>query len=261
MASVPNSINAVSAAASGIQPTGGADAGVGFHSEQPVRIDRYDPTEQTQFKNRLEEEQRDIQPEAVATYPKYPESPFVRYVSRPLSNGELSNSVQSYKPEDRSHMGTPLNPFWIRNDMWSMTHEADIFADSGPNWVPPQVQAHTSRNLPGYDRNTYLDNQEQPQHSTEAAPIAKSNAVAPSAPAAGSVTSAVAASNQTQMEIPQSNPAIPNEAGTTASSEGKSTDVKVGDVINMEGEEEGSEEKEKKKPRSKRAPKKQKVSS
>jgi hypothetical protein len=258
MASVPNSINSVSAAASGIQPVGGADTGVGFHSEQPVRIDRYDPTEQTQFKNRLEEEQRDIQPEPVATYPKYLESPFVRYVSRPLSSGNLSHGVQSYKPEDRSHMGTPLNPFWIRNDMWSIHHEADIFVDSGPNWVPPQVQAHTSRNLPGYDRSTYLDNQEQPQHSAEASPLTSSTSAAPAAPAAGSVTSAVVASNQTQMDIPKSNPVLPNKEGTPPS-EGKSTEVKVGDTINMEGEEENIESK--KKLRTKRVSKKQKVSS
>lgn len=261
MASVPNSINPVSATASSIQPVGGADTGVGFHSEQPVRIDRHDPTEQTQFKNRLEEEQRDIQAEPVATYPKYLESPFVRYVSRPLSSGNLSNSVQSYKPEDRSHMGTPLNPFWIRNDVWSMNYEADIFADSGPNWVPPQIQAHASRNLPGYDRSTYLDNQEQPQHSTETSPLTKSTSAAPAAPAAGTVTSAVVASNQTQMDIPKSNPVLPNKEGKPPS-EGKSTEVKVGDTMNMEdGSMSGDESKEKKKPRSKRTAKKQKVSS
>jgi hypothetical protein len=236
MASVPSSINPVTVPGANLRPTGGADPGVGFHSEQPISIERHDPTENTHFKNRLEEQQGDIRAEAVATYPKYPESPFVRYVSRPLSQGALSKSVQTFAPEDRSHMGVPLNPFWIRNDLWSMKYEADIFADSGPNWVAPQVSGSVAQNLPGYDRTAYLDNQEQPQHSSQSAPIKSSEPVAPSQPAAGSVTSTTVASQQGEMPIQESNPAVTNEQNppTSPRNDSNKDDIKVGDSVSVD---------------------------
>lgn len=235
MASVPSSINPVSAAASTIQASGGADAGVGFHSQQPVSIPRHDPTEQTQFKNRLEEEQQDIRAEPVSVYPKYPESPFVRYVSRPLSYGSLSKSIQSYTPEDRSQMGVPLNPFWIRNDLWSMKYEADLFSDSGPNWVPPQVNASTTQSMPGYDRPAYLENEQQPQYSNQSAPLTTAVSAAPGVPAAGNVTSTVVASQQGDMPIDQSNPAKTQpEAPSSPKNDMNKDDIKVGDSVSVD---------------------------
>lgn len=204
--------------------TGGADAGVGFHSAQPVSISRFDPTEQTHFKNKQEESQTDVQGQAVSTYPKYHESPFTRYVRRPLSDGVLSNSVVNYKLEDRSTMGVPLNPFWIRNDLWSMANEADIFMTDGEsNFVAPRVTVPSSVPQGSFTRSTYLENQEQPQQSTEAPDIKASVPAPPMASAAGSVTGAVVASDKTQMEIPQSNPAIPGQQGT----EGKEGELKA----------------------------------
>lgn len=112
----------------------GGDSGTGFHSNQPIRAERWDDTENTHFKDRLDSAEGDLRADGnVASYPKYPESPYVRYVQRPLSSGVLSPDVKAYKPEDRSKMGVPLNPFWIRNDLWSMENEADIFMVSQVN--------------------------------------------------------------------------------------------------------------------------------
>jgi hypothetical protein len=226
MSAQPTSSNPISASAAPINVVGGPDVGVGFHSQQPIRIERYDPTEQTQFKNKLEQGEGDIKPEPVQVYPKYKESPYVRYVRRPLSDGVLSNSVVNFKLEDRSNMGVPLNPFWIRNDLWSMQNEADIFQDSGPNFVAPTVTAAVGSVPSGAnDRPAYIENQEQPQvPQADSVPttLSGSTSAPPMASAAGDVTGSVVASDKSQMEIPQSNPAIPGKQGT----EGKEKELK-----------------------------------
>lgn len=191
----------------------GGDNGVGFHSSQPVRLERHDDTENVHNRDKLKQSDGDIVADGqVANYPKYPQSPYVRYVSRPLSNGALSTGIQTYTPEDRSKMGQPLNPFWIRNDLWSMENEADIFMDAGPNWVAPRMAAHTKQGAQT-DRDTYLDNEQQIQHSTQAAPMGPmgggESAAAPMAPIAGQVTSAVAsgAATTADLKMEDANPA------------------------------------------------------
>lgn len=213
MAAIPSNISAafVSSGSTIAPPAGfGGDNGVGFHSSQPVRIERHDDTENLHNRDKLKQNDGDIIADGqVANYPKYPESPYVRYVSRPLSSGNLSTGIQTYTPEDRSKMGQPLNPFWIRNDLWSMENEADIFMDVGPNWVAPRLAAHTKQGSQ-VERNTYLDNEQQPQHSTESAPIGKENAPAPVVPIAGQVTSAVgvkASDTSATLNMEDANPA------------------------------------------------------
>jgi hypothetical protein len=216
----------ISSAPAPINVVGGADQGVGFHSEQPINIERYDNTEQTHFKNKLDQSEGDIKAEPVQVYPKYQESPFTRYVRRPLSDGVLSKSVTSFALEDRSTMGVPLNPFWIRNDTWSMMNEGtDIFQDAGPNFVAPRAAVQSSVPAGGNDRPAYIENQEQPQvPQADSIPstLVKTVSAPPMVSAAGSVTGAVVASEKSQMEIPQSNPAIPGQQGT----EGKEGELK-----------------------------------
>jgi len=213
MSAVPNSVNAVAFAT--VEPgvgTGG-DNGVGFHSRQPVNIERFDDTENVHNNDKLKQSDGDLIANAqVANYPKWPQSPYVRYVSRPLSGGALSSSLQSFSPEDRSKMGTPLNPFWIRNDLWSMDNEADIFMDAGPNWVAPRMGGHTSQGAQ-IDRETYLDNEQQIQHSTESSSMGRETAAAPVAPIAGQVTSAAAGAtvNASDMSMENANPAKVNK--------------------------------------------------
>ena len=186
----------------------GGDSGTGFHSNQPVRAERWDDTENTHFKDRLDTAEGDLRPDGnVASYPKYPESPYVRYVQRPLSSGVLSPDVKAYKPEDRSKMGVPLNPFWIRNDLWSMENEADIFMDAGPNWVVPRLDAHTAQSAQ-IKREAYIENEEQPQTSNAPATLHKGNMPPPVAAAAGNVTTAVSSnSNTSDMNMKDANPA------------------------------------------------------
>lgn len=211
MAAVPNSTNTgFISSGSALTPgigTGG-DNGVGFHSSQPIRIERHDDTENVHNNDKLKQGDGDIIADGqVANYPKYPESPYVRYVSRPLSNGNLSTGIQTYTPEDRSTMGQPLNPFWIRNDLWSMANEADIFMDASPNWVARRLEAHTKQ-TGQKSRETYLDNEQQPQHSTESAPISKDISAAPMAPIAGQVTSSLSqTSNKDTLKMEDANPA------------------------------------------------------
>lgn len=211
MAAVPDSIGAAFiSSSSGIGPGVGlgGDNGVGFHSTQPVRLERHDDTENVHNRDKLKQSDGDITADGqVANYPKWPQSPYVRYVSRPLSDGSLSTGLQSYTPEDRSKMGRPLNPFWIRNDLWSMENEADIFMDAGPNWVAPRMAAHTKQSAQT-DRETYIDNEEQPQHSNEKPPMGTETAAAPVAPIAGQVTSAVASGvNAGDLKMEDANPA------------------------------------------------------
>lgn len=185
----------------------GGDSGTGFHSNQPVRAERWDDTENTHFKDRLDSAEGDLRADGnVASYPKYPESPYVRYVQRPLSSGVLSADIKTYKPEDRSKMGVPLNPFWIRNDMWSMENEADIFMDAGPNWVVPRLGAHTTQSAQ-IKREAYIENEEQPQTSNAPATLHKGNMPPPVAAAAGTVTTAVSTANTSDMVMKDANPA------------------------------------------------------
>lgn len=211
MTAVPSGISsAFLSSGSSVQPGigFGGDDGVGFHSAQPVRIERHDDTENVHNRDKLKQSDGDIIADGqVANYPKYPQSPYVRYVSRPLSHGNLSTGVQTYTPEDRSKMGQPLNPFWIRNDLWSMENEADIFMDAGPNWVAPRLAAHTKQG-PQIDRDTYLDNEQQIQHSKETGPMGRESGSPPMAPIAGQVTSAVASSSTTSdLKMEDANPA------------------------------------------------------
>ena len=217
MAAVPDSASTafLSSGGSNIQAGigFGGDNGVGFHSTQPVNLERHDDTENVHNRDKLKQSDGDIVADGqVANYPKWSQSPYVRYVSRPLSNGTLSTGLQTYTPEDRSKMGQPLNPFWIRNDLWSMDNEADIFMDASPNWVAPRMGGHTSQGAQ-IDRETYLDNEQQIQHSTESSSMGRETAAAPVAPIAGQVTSATAGAtvNASDMSMENANPAKVNK--------------------------------------------------
>jgi hypothetical protein len=167
----------------------GGDNGLGFHSKQPVSTENQYAEATEHPKNSFESSESDsISTEPVQTFPKYLESPFTRYVTRPLSGGEFNFS---YVPEDRSTMGRPLNPFWIRNDTWSMEHEADIFMEADSNFVAPRVDGITKQ-APQEDRKAYIENEIQPQLSTQSPDITKSIPKAPLEAAAGSVTGTVA---------------------------------------------------------------------
>lgn len=209
MTSVPGNINSVGGNFRGIAPGIGAggDNGQGFHSTQPISLERNDDTENLHNRDKLQEG-GDLQGDAIATFPKYLESPFTRYVSRPLSSGVLSDSVRNFAPEDRSKMGIPLNPFWIRNDLWSVANEADIFLDASPNWVAPRININGTQTKQSFKRETYLDNQEQPQKSSEAPPMAPEYTEPPKEAAAGSVTgTAEAAPVDLNKEMKDANPA------------------------------------------------------
>ena len=207
MTSVPGNIQSVGGNFSGLAPGPGfgGDNGEGFHSRQPISLQRNDDTEQLHNRDKLQDG-ADLQADAIATYPKYEESPFTRYVSRPLSSGVLSSSMVNFAPENRSKMGTPLNPFWIRNDLWSMSNEADIFMDASPNWVQRRINVNGVQDKQGFKRETYLDNEEQPQHSSAPAPIAVEVATPPVS-SVGVVTSTQPAATEGDMEIKDSNPA------------------------------------------------------
>lgn len=232
MSAFPNNINTVNlSSGSSVQPGigFGGDNGVGFHSTQPVRLERHDDTENVHNRDKLKQSDGDLVADGqLANYPKYPQSPYVRYVSRPLSHGNLSTGIQTHTPEDRSKMGQPLNPFWIRNDLWSMENEADIFMDVGPNWVAPRLAAHTKQSAQ-IDRETYLDNEEQIQHSSETSRMGResesASAAAPVAPIAGQVTSAVSAGAMTagDLKMEDANPAKVRKED--AGSEPKETDI------------------------------------
>lgn len=209
MTSVPGNINSVGGNFRAIAPGAGygGDNGEGFHSTQPISLERNDDTENLHNRDRLQEGDG-LSGDAIATFPKYLESPFTRYVSRPLSSGTLSDSVRNFAPEDRSKMGTPLNPFWIRNDLWSVANEADIFLDASPNWVAPRLNVNGSQTKQGFKRETYIDNQEQPQKSSAPAPIAPEFTEPPKEPAAGTVTGTTeAAPVDTNKEMKDANPA------------------------------------------------------
>lgn len=186
----------------------GGDNGKGFHSAQPVSLERNDDTEKVQNRTNLQEG-GDLQADAIAVYPKYFESPFTRYVSRPLSNGLLSESVTNFKPEDRSKMGKPLNPFWIRNDLWSIANEADIFLDATPNWIAPRINVNGTQDKQT-SRPVYLDNEQQPQRSNTAANMEVEMLIAPTATAAGTVTGSEAAASEGTLDMENANPAKVN---------------------------------------------------
>ena len=208
MTSVPGNIQSVGGNFSGLAPGPGfgGDNGEGFHSRQPISLQRNDDTEQLHNRDKLQDG-ADLQADPIATFPKYEESPFTRYVSRPLSTGVLSADVVNFAPENRSKMGTPLNPFWIRNDLWSIANEADIFMDASPNWVQRRINVNGAQDKQGFKRETYLDNQEQPQHSTQAAPMAPDVEAPPKMEGAGNVTGTEAATTEGDMEIKDANPA------------------------------------------------------
>lgn len=181
----------------------GGDNGVGFHSTGPVRLENPDETE---FKRDAYENEPTLPTEVVLPHPKYPESPFTRYVTRPLSNGTLSSDLRNFAPENRSKTGVPLNPFWIRNDLWSIQNEASIFMDTGPNWVHRRLKVAGEQDGQ-QKRDAYLDNEEQPQYG-KGSTLSANLAPAPSEPAAGRVTGTEAAETAEQtLGLEQSNPA------------------------------------------------------
>jgi hypothetical protein len=185
----------------------GGDPGEGFHSRQPVNVGENDWTEKTQYKDRREKEQADTTP-FIPQYPRWHESPFNRYVPNVLSTGNLPPAVIEFQPEDRSKMGIPLNPFWIRNDRWSMKNEAEIFVDVDQNFVAPRFGVAGPQKRQGFARHTYLDNKEQPQYSQAKAPIKNEQMEPPVEAGAGSVTSAGAkAIREGEMQMENANPA------------------------------------------------------
>ena len=102
--------------------------------------------------------------------PKYLESPFTRYVSRPLSSGVLSDSVRNFAPEDRSKMGTPSIPsgFGMICGLLRMRLIS--------SWMPRPTGSLLDSMLvgrklsKGLKRETYIDNEAQPQKSSAPAP-------------------------------------------------------------------------------------------
>lgn len=236
MASLPNATAVLSTGQTVSAGAGyGGDNGFGFHSAQPLSGQiRLDDTEQTHNQDKLETGKPPLPGDAtIANYPKVFESPFTRYVTRALSNGTLSNDLVHFKPEDRSKTGVPLNPFWIRNDLWSMVHEANLFADAGPNWVAPQVAtAHSSQDA-RVSRDVYMDNLEQPQFG-QGASLKEETDAAPLESAAGTVSAssaAVESATQKQNE-PDINPAAPGEAGSSPDTKEGKVDATSGAKIN-----------------------------
>lgn len=192
----------------------GGDNGQGFHSHQPVSNDYNEATEHT--KDKFESSEPGISSDAVATLPKYLESPFTRYVTRPLSKGGFEFS---YKPEDRSKTGVPLNPFWIRNDTWSMQNEADIFVQTDSNFVSAQAIAPTPQS-PQVEREAYIENEEQPQVSAQPSDITSSTPKPPTQAAAGTVSGTVPLD---QVEsTPEVNPANPEGSESESPAKEKS---------------------------------------
>lgn len=185
----------------------GGDHGRGFHSEQPIDVGINDHTEKTHFKDKKTAEADQTLP-FTPSYPTWHESPFVRYVHNVMSKGDLPPATIEFQPEDRSKMGIPLNPFWIRNDRWSMKHEADIFVDAGPNFVAPTVGVKGPQHKQNFRRQTYLDNEVHPQSSEKPSDIKLEQKDAPVAPTAGSVTSTGGkAIHEGEMSMEKANPA------------------------------------------------------
>lgn len=180
----------------------GGDAGVGFHSGGSFSGDAT-LTEQKQFKAKHTE--ANAQPsEAVATHQKFLESPFTRYVRRPLSDGGEPKHVFKHKPEDRSTMGVPLNPFWIRNDHYSMDKEANIFLQPD-DFVAPVVTHKGAQSVQvSTKREALLDNEEQPQRGGDTHKIAEDNKLAPKDTICGSAATKIEEAGKQQ--IPDSNP-------------------------------------------------------
>ena len=207
----------------------GGDHGPGFHGSVGSRLPSNDPTEQTLNQQKLEDEEK--MPEVSIPHHQYwHESPFTRYVSRPLSGGDLSSDLLHYKPEDRSQMGIPLNPFWIRNDLYGMEKYCDIFVQADSNFVQKRVAdaqgPEAADGERGYARHTYLDDESQPQREgvhliQESLPanLVKDTAIAPKAPAAGKVTGTEAAATMGEMLPGNSNPAdVQNPNGEVSES-------------------------------------------
>lgn len=174
-------------------PTGlGGDRGVGFHGSSSVEsaIQGSNLTEQKQFKSKHEE--ANVQPsEAIATHQTFLESPFTRYVRRPLSDGGEPKHVYKHKPEDRSKMGVPLNPFWIRNDNYSIEKEANIFLQPSDFIAPIINNLGDQSPQTSTKRETYLDNEIQPQRGGDTDKIKEETLLPPKTEAAGKVSSHV----------------------------------------------------------------------
>jgi hypothetical protein len=189
----------------------GGDGGVGFHGSGPVSGDST-LTEQKQFKAKHTE--ANAQPsEAVATHQKFVESPFTRYVRRPLSDGGEPKHVYKHTPEDRSKMGVPLNPFWIRNDHYSIDKEANIFLQPYDFVAPVVTHAGAQSEQVSTKRDALLDNEVQPQKGGDTTKIKEEDLLAPKETTAGQVSSKVEAAAKEVIpdtkpeEVPQTNPA------------------------------------------------------
>jgi hypothetical protein len=170
----------------------GGDPGEGFHSRGPVNVQDNDWTEKLHFQDKKKGDGAESLP-FVPKYPTWHESPFVRYVPNVLSSGNLPPAPVEYKPEDRSTMGVPLNPFWIRNDRWSMKYEAEPFKQVGPDFVAPVVGVKGAQSKRSWKRKTYIDNLEQKAPEKEVI--------------AGTVTSSAKQVTMGEMNPEKSNPA------------------------------------------------------
>lgn len=190
----------------------GGDVGTGFHSRQPPSGHAVDTntqhTENAETKTRLDEssEASNVSP-FLPTFQKWSESPFTRYVARNASSGMLPGGIPSFKPVDRSKMGIPLNPFHIRNDTWSMRHEASIFTDPTTYFVAPRVMSKGAQSKQNLHREVYLDNETQPQSGSGPSHLGEGSDEVPMERGAGGVTGATESAPQGEMNIEASNPA------------------------------------------------------
>jgi hypothetical protein len=189
----------------------GGDNGTGFHSSRPIGLPvdtANQHTENAHTKTRLDENKAnsDVSP-SIPSFQKWSESPFTTYVSRNTSSGKLPSGIPSFKPVDRSNMGIPLNPFWIRNDTWGMQHEADIFTDTGGYFTAAKVMSSGAQSSQNLHRTIYLDNLEQPQEGSGPTGLGSGSDDVPMESGAGSVTGVAEPAPEGEMAIDSANPA------------------------------------------------------
>lgn len=209
---VPAGINNnVAPAPTGVAPgiNFGGTGGVGFHDTQPVRLDLNEATVQW-HRDDADGALGDPTTVSVPDYPTWPESPFVTYCPRPTSNGRLPPILEQFVPEDRSKMGTPLNPFWIRNGVVWDEHEADIFLQPDDFLAPRFELDHLPQAPQSFARDAYLKNEEQPQYSSGSGDsgLAPRNIKVPMASACGGVSAPQDNAPEEMMGIGESNPAM-----------------------------------------------------
>ena len=185
----------------------GGDNGVGFHSTQPVRLERHDDTENVHNRDKLKQSDGDITADGqVANYPKWPQSPYVRYVSRPLSDGSLSTGLQSYTPKIVARWVDRSIPFGFGTicGQWKMKLIYSwMLVPTGWRRVWQHIQSRAHKRIV---KRTSIMN------SSHSIPTKTSdggrNCCGPLAPIAGQVTSAVATGvNAGDLKMEDANPA------------------------------------------------------